>query len=233
MCMSLLCFLAGQKSGTPTCVDQNFKERSLREDAQKALDAIGSTHKLSASYQRAGRGQHVFNNGLLGFHRSVLQDLLREVGGYDEQLENLMQDLIIPLNRTVQNAISTKMVARFSSDEPYVDFNADLFGEFVRELRRALVNYLKAKTSDNPNERIWEFRQRVLLISTEMANREVYVDPMARDRWLQENRRDEDVQLYNEVRRALKIMFRDILQDFQKVSDKISVFRKRNNWSWD
>ncbi|XP_073702512.1 uncharacterized protein [Garra rufa] len=222
--------LNGQNSGT--CVD-NFVQRSLREAAQKALDAINSTHTLSASDERAGRGQHVFNNGLLKFYHSVLKDLLRQVGGYDEQLENLMQDLIIPLNINVQKAIR-EMVAYFSLDEFYVDFNADLFGEFARELRRALVDYLKAKTSDNQNERyrIRGFRQRVLLIATEMANHEVYVNPMARDRWLQENgRREKAVRQYNEVRRALKIMFRDILQDFKKVSDKIYVFRKRNNWS--
>ncbi|KAL1279414.1 hypothetical protein QQF64_026087 [Cirrhinus molitorella] len=102
----------GQNSGTQVCVDNNSGERQLREAAQRALNAINSTRRPSASYKRAARGQHVFNNGLLGFHRSVLQALLREVGGYDEQLENQMQYLIPPLNRNVQHAIST-MVARF------------------------------------------------------------------------------------------------------------------------
>lgn len=112
MCLSLLCFLTGQNNGSQTCVKKDSVEPRLREVAQKALDAIGSKHELIASKKRAARGQHVFNNGLLGFHRSVLQDLLRDVGGYDEQLENLVRDLVIPLTQTQQDAIST-MVAHF------------------------------------------------------------------------------------------------------------------------
>ncbi|KAL0148270.1 hypothetical protein M9458_056416 [Cirrhinus mrigala] len=103
----------GHNSRIQKCVDADSVNQ-LREAAQKALDAIGSTHVLSASDNKANRGQHVFNNGLLGFHRSVLQELLKEVGGYDEQLDNLMQDLIMPLNQTQQHAIST-MVAYFGA----------------------------------------------------------------------------------------------------------------------
>ncbi|XP_016114160.1 uncharacterized protein [Sinocyclocheilus grahami] len=232
--MSLLCFRTGQNSRIPICVDNDSVERPFKEAAQKALKAIGSKRILSASYKKANRGQHVFNNGLLGFHRSVLQDLLRDLGGYDEQLENLVQDLMIPLNQTVQNAIST-MVAHFSSNEFYVDYNADVFGEFVRELRNALVTYIKADTSVSEGERygIQMKFKRVQIIATQMANHEVYVDPMACNRWRQENQRAEDVQLFNQVRGALKIMFQNILQDFQKVSDKIRVFRRRKSWSWD
>lgn len=116
-----------------------------------------------------------------------------------------------------------------------MDYNADLFGEFVKELRNALVEYLKAETSDSEDERygIQAIQQQVRFIATEMVNHQVYVDPMARQRWLQENRRAEDVQRYNQVRDALKFMFQNILQDFQKVSDKIRVFRMRNYWSWE
>lgn len=213
-------FHKGKKSGIQTCVDSN----PLREAAQKALDAIGSDRKLIASSKKAKRGQHVFNNGLLKFHRSVLKDLLTEVGG-DEQLENLEQDLTIPLNETVRSAIST-MVAHFSSDESYTDYNADLFGEYVKNLRKELVAYLKANTSVNEHEiyENQEFHQQVQSIATQMVNHEVYVDPMARDLWLRENRRI--VQQYNQVRGALNIMFQNILQDFHKVSDKVREFRK-------
>lgn len=220
----------GQRSGTCNSV----KIIALREAAQKALDDIHSKHKLSASYEKATRGQHVFNNGLLGFHRSVLQELLKKVGGYDEQLENLVRDLIIPLTQRQQNAIST-MVAHFRSDESYVDYNADLYGEFVKQLRNKLVAYLKADTSVNQNEiyGINKIRKQVLSIATQMASHEVYVDPMARDRWLQQNQNQKDVELYNEVRDALREMFQNILQDFRNVSDKIRVFRLRDNWNSD
>ncbi|XP_077100035.1 uncharacterized protein LOC143750751 [Siphateles boraxobius] len=224
--MSLLCFLTG-----PTSAD-HLKESQLKDDAQKKLDAIGSRRKLSASYNRANRGQHVFNNGILGFHRSVLQDLLTDVGGYDEQLENLVQDLMIPLSQSQQHSIST-MVAHFREGELYVDYNADVFGEYVRELRKALVAYLKAETSVNKNGRygIQKIRQRVKFIADQMVNNEVYVDPMARDRWLEQNQNNREE--YNAVKRALKEFFQNILQAFQKASDKIRVFRRTNNWRSD
>ena len=121
-----------------------------------------------------------------------------------------------------------------SSDEFYVDYNADVFGEYVRELRKALVAYLKADTSPNQNDRyrIQETRRRIYSIAREMVNHEVYVDPMARDRWLNQNQNHREN--YNLVRDALKEMFQNILQTFQKASDKIRVFRiTRNNWSWE
>ncbi|XP_057203231.1 uncharacterized protein LOC130562306 isoform X2 [Triplophysa rosa] len=223
----------GQSNKNQICVNcDNVKLQQLSKAAQDALNAIACTRTLSSSEKRANRGQHVFNNRVLGFHRSVLQKLLEVVGGYDEQLENLTQDLVIPLSRTEQEAIS-RMVAHFSSNEFYVDYNADVFGEYVRQLRAQLVAYLMADTSVNNNERagIQNIRQKVQFITTEMVNHVVYVDPMARDRWLQEHPRDE--QLYEQVRRAIGNMFRNILQDFQKVSIKIKVFRGRNNWNWD
>ncbi len=116
-----------------------------------------------------------------------------------------------------------------------MDYNADLFGEFVNKLRNALVKYLKAETSDSEDGRsgIQETQQQVRLIATEMGNHEVYVDPMALERWLKKKQSAKDMERYNQVRDALKLMFQNILQDFQKVSDKIRVFRKRNNWRWD
>lgn len=121
----------------------------------------------------------------------------------------------------------------FSQDEFYVDYNADVFGEYVRQLRTQLVKYLRADTSVTNNERdgIQKIRKRVQLIATQMVNHVVYVDPMARDRWLREHPRD--AEQYNQVSHALGNMFRNILQDFQKVSDKIRVFRRRDNWDTD
>ncbi|XP_048037481.1 uncharacterized protein LOC125262708 [Megalobrama amblycephala] len=167
--------------------DGNFERNQLQNAAQQALDAIGSTRRATASHELADRGQHVFNNNLLKFPRSVLEDLLKDVGGY-EQLNNLIEDLK-PLSQTQQDAISNKMVAHFSQDELYVDYNAALYGEYVRQLRQALVEYLKAYTSDNGDNRrgIHEIRQQVRNIASEMANHDVYVDPMARNRWLLQN----------------------------------------------
>ncbi|KAI2645165.1 ATP synthase subunit delta [Labeo rohita] len=132
-----------------------------------------------------------------------------------------------------KHASTSDTVETKISNEFYVDYNADLFGEFVRELREALVAYLKADTSVSERERygIRKIRKRVHFIATGMVNHDVYVDPMARDCWLQEKRTN--VQLYDQVRGALNVMFKNILQDFKKVSDKIRFFRNRNNWTFD
>ncbi|KAK9968781.1 hypothetical protein ABG768_003089 [Culter alburnus] len=209
--MSPLCFLTEQN------VNQNnaFLKDQLKNAAQQALTAIQSTRTPTASDDLAARGQHVFNNGILKFHRNVLEDL---VG--NEQVDNLVKDSIIPLGQTEKTAIS-EMVVHFSSEDGYVDYNAGVYGEYARMLREAFVAYLKACTSKNNNARegIQKMRKKVQFIADELVNRDVYVDPMARDRWLHENQNH--VEKYNRVRDALKNMFKNILQDFRKVSEKI------------
>lgn len=115
----------------------------------------------------------------------------------------------------------------------YVDFNADVFGEYVRELRKTLVEYLKADTSvyEGGRKGIKKKRKRVLLIANQAVNHEVYVDPMARDHWQWENRNQE--QVYNRVRDKLKTMFQNILEPFQNVSVKIKILRRGNNLNRD
>lgn len=125
-------------------------------------------------------------------------------------------------------------LCRSDKDGPYVDFNACVFGKYVLELRKALVAYLKANTSVNENDEnvIQAIIQRVEFIANQMVNHEVYVDPMARDHWLKHNNHQRDsCKKYNQVIDALKSgpMFRNILQAFQNVSDKIRVFRMNNN----
>ncbi|XP_051763648.1 uncharacterized protein LOC127519991 isoform X2 [Ctenopharyngodon idella] len=204
-----------------------FEKNQLQNAAQQALQAIGSTRTPTASNKLANRGQHVFNNNLLKFHRSVLQDLLKDVGGYEE-LNNLIEGLM-PLSQTQQNAISTTMVVHFSSNNEYVDYNAVVYGEYVGMLREALVAYLKACTSNNQGDKykIQEKRSQVEFIANEMVNRNVFVDPMACDRWLKENQNG--VQQFNDIRAALKNMIQNILKDFKEVSKKIKGFREKNN----
>ncbi|KAA0705943.1 hypothetical protein E1301_Tti004706 [Triplophysa tibetana] len=122
-------------------------------------------------------------------------------------------------------------------DEIYVDYNADLYGEYVGQLRNQLVAYLRADTSVTSDERneTQNIGQQVQFITTQMVNHVVYVDPMARERWLSQGRRPrhERERVYNQLRSDIEIMFRNILLDFQNVSDKIKVFRRRNNWNSD
>ncbi|XP_048037253.1 uncharacterized protein LOC125262502 [Megalobrama amblycephala] len=210
--------------------DGNFERNQLQNAAQQALDAIGSTRRATASHELADRGQHVFNNNLLKFPRSVLEDLLKDVGGY-EQLNNLIEDLK-PLSQTQQDAISNKMVAHFSPKDGYVDYNAAVYGAYVEELRKALVAYLKGCTSNNQGDKykLHEKRSRVQFIADEMVNRNVFVDPMACDHWLKKDQ-NKHAKQFNEIRAALKKMIQNILKDFKEVSKKIKVFREGNSCS--
>ncbi|XP_051506385.1 uncharacterized protein LOC127413341 isoform X2 [Myxocyprinus asiaticus] len=208
------------------------REHELKVSAQEALDSIGSSHQLRGSRERAGRGQHVFNNGLLDFHRSVLQDLLNELDVYEQELvEDLLKDISASLSQHERNAISS-MVVHFSWNEFYLDYNAEVFGVFVRELRKALVAYLKACTSvyHGGDRALCRLTERVRFIVNQIVRHEVYVDPLARDRWLFQNPGCD--QVYRQVRDAVDRMFKNILQDFKKVSEKIKFFRRRNNWNW-
>ncbi|KAK9968779.1 hypothetical protein ABG768_003087 [Culter alburnus] len=207
--------------------DGNFERNQLQNAAQNALDVIGSTRTPTASHALAGKGQHVFNNNLLKFHRSVLEDLLKELGGYDKHMENLKQDLVIPLTEDQQKAISTTMVVHFSSKDEYVDYNAAVFGAYVEKLRGALVAYLKADTSDDDDKRN-RIRTQVQLITNNMVNLNVYVDPMACDHWLKKNPKKN--QQFKDIRDALRNMFQNILQDFKTVSKNIKDLYKSGKW---
>ncbi|XP_048037243.1 uncharacterized protein LOC125262495 isoform X2 [Megalobrama amblycephala] len=202
-------------------------ENQLRTAAEQALQAIGSTRTATASSALADRGQHVFNNNLLKLHRSVLEGMLNFLGA-SEQLNNLEQYLRIPLSQLQREAISTTMVVHFSSDEFYVDYNAGVYGAYVEKLRHELVEYLKADTSDNDDERN-RTRTQVQFITGEMVNRNVIVDPMARDHWVKKDQNR--LQQYNDIRAALMNMFQNILEDFEKVSERIKHYYESGKWN--
>nr|XP_055032173.1 uncharacterized protein LOC129420988 [Misgurnus anguillicaudatus] len=212
-----------------------------KKAAQDALDAIGSNATLSPSKKRAKKGQHIFNNGLLKFHEKVLDDLQKDLleNDYiiipDEEMKVLKQRLDIPLNKTVRDAIRNTTV-RFSSKEFYVDYNAFVYGKYVKQLRGKIVELLKTSTAieydTNETENI---RQRVKLIATKMVEHDVYVDPMARDHWLKKNKinrqQQQRQQLYNQVRNELQKMFQNILKNFLEVARSIQHFRRTNTWN--
>ncbi|XP_048037241.1 uncharacterized protein LOC125262494 [Megalobrama amblycephala] len=212
--------------------DGNFKKDQLQNYAQQALKAIDSTRTPTASHVLAGKGQHVFNNNLLKFHRSVLEKLLKDLRGYDKHMKNLEKDLVIPLNEDHKKKIGTEMVVDFSPEDEYVDYNAVVYGAYVEKLREALVEYLKADTSDNDDERN-RIKTQVELITNNMVNLDVYVDPMACDHLLKKKQKKNQnmKQKYYEIRGALRNMFQNILQDFKKVSEKIKDLYETNNWN--
>ncbi|XP_048037242.1 uncharacterized protein LOC125262495 isoform X1 [Megalobrama amblycephala] len=208
--------------------DGNFKKDQLQNYAQQALDAINSTRTLTASQKLAGKGQHVFNNNLLKFHRSVLEKLLKDLRGYDKHMKNLEKDLVNPLSEDHKKKIGTEMVVDLSSKDEYVDYNAVVFGAYVEKLRHELVEYLKADTSDNDDERN-RIKTQVQLITNNMVNLNVYVDPMACDHWLKKNPKKN--QQFKDIRDALRNMFQNILQDFKTVSKNIKDLYKSGKWN--
>lgn len=212
---------------------ENRKHREIRLKAQEALKAIGCTEDPQCSERRTGKGQHVINNGVLSFHRGVLEDLLTKVGGACldiDDIKRLLPDLAVSLNKYDKDIISG-MVVHFADDEDYIDYSAYVYGVTVYNLkpRNALLKYLKKRTSVEQGEDRCASRHAndVRDIVNNMNEYEVYVDPTARDRWVAMN----GSHTYVECKQKVQRMFENILRDFNKVVDKIRWFCKNNNWN--
>nr|XP_055032894.1 uncharacterized protein LOC129421407 isoform X2 [Misgurnus anguillicaudatus] len=221
-------------------IDNNdFIRNQLQNAAQNALRAIDSNAVLSASEHRAGRGQHVFNNGLLKFHEKVLDDLQKDLLKNDnniipdEKMVLLKQCLDIPLSTNVRKDIGD-MVVHFGEKDFYVDYNACVYGEYVKQLRQGIVELLKSYTAiDCDRDEARNICQRVKLIAAKMVEHDVYVDPMARNHWLKQNKnlQQQRQQQYNQVRNELQNKFQNILRNFLEVANCIRDFRWTNTWN--
>nr|XP_055032174.1 uncharacterized protein LOC129420989 [Misgurnus anguillicaudatus]XP_055032175.1 uncharacterized protein LOC129420989 [Misgurnus anguillicaudatus] len=221
-------------------IDNNdFIRNQLQNAAQIALDAIGSNAVLYASEHRAERGQHVFNNGLLKFHEKVLDDLQKALLENDnilipdEKMKLLKQRLNITLSTDARKDIGD-MAVHFGEKDFYVDYNACVYGEYMKQLRQTIVELLKSSTAiDCDRDEAMNICQRVKLIANMTVEHDVYVDPMARDHWLKQNKnlQQQRQQQYNQVRNELQNMFQNILINFREVYQTIHHFRRTYTWN--
>ncbi|XP_016430949.1 uncharacterized protein LOC107757863 isoform X2 [Sinocyclocheilus rhinocerous] len=201
----------GSKRGTKTPTPAQQKERQKRvEDIKKdMLEKIrilnpNFNHELKEELGRPKRGEHVFNNGILRFHFNVLTDFIQShrisnLRGYNQQAMDTLGRHTLPQN--TETDIQTNMVVHFGEDEFYVNANGVMYGEYCRALRGALIDVLRRI---NPGDVTEEERQRVNDVIDNMNNLEIYVDQLAKVRWI--DRRSRQAR-FEQVRQEVATMY--------------------------
>ncbi|XP_016151470.1 uncharacterized protein [Sinocyclocheilus grahami] len=181
----------GSKRGTkpPTPAQQKETQKrveAIKKDMLEKIHIINPNfkHELKEELGRSERGEHVFNNSILKFHFKVLTDFIQShhidnLGGYNQQAMDTLGSHTLPPN-TAED-IQTNMVVHFGEDEFYVNANGVMYGEYCRALRGALIDVLRRI---NPGDVTEEERQRVNFVIDNMNNLEIYVDQLAKVRWI-------------------------------------------------
>lgn len=189
--------------------EREKKLKDINQDVAKKLTFINPNIKqdLKEQLERSGRGEHVFNNNILRFHSKVLIDFIQarridNLRGYNQQVMNDLGRHTLPPN--TEQDIQNNMVVHFAEDEFYVNANAVLYGEYTRALRDALLAVLNHINAGDVTD---EERQRVTELINNMNNLEIYVDQLAKVKWI--SNRQERQRRFDEVRQEVVIMYRD------------------------
>ncbi len=204
------------KRGTKPLTPAQKKEREKRvEDIRK--DMLEKIRNVDQNFQvelkeqlgRAKRGEHVFNNSILTFHSDVLKEFIQinninNLQGYNQHQQEINELGRRILSQNTETDIQTNMVVHFGEDEFYVNANGVLYGVFCRALREAMLAVLN---HINPGEVPPEYRQRVILVIDNMNNRQIYVDELARDRWIALDRTGTRQARFEEVRGEVAHMY--------------------------
>lgn len=184
----------GSKKGTkpPTSAEQKERQKKVEAIQKDMLEKIriinpNFNEELKDELRRPKRGEHVFNNDILKFHSKVLTEFIQRYSianrrGYNQQAMNELGRHTLPQNTATD--IQTNMVVHFGQDEFYVNVNAVMYGEYCRALRGALLDVLR---HINPGDVADEERQRVNDVIDNMNNLAIYVDHLAKVRWIGNN----------------------------------------------
>lgn len=182
----------GSKRGAkPPQAELSKRERERRVEAIRR-DMLEKIRILNPNYNqdleeelgRSGRGEHVFNNNILRFHSDVLKRFIeshsiKNLQGYNEQTMNALGSHT--LTPGTAEDIQQNMVAHFDPEDLYVNANALMYGEYSRALRAAMIDVLRRI---NPGDVTPEDRNRVDNIIDNMNNLQIYVDQLAKEKWI-------------------------------------------------
>lgn len=141
---------------------------------------------ITITEKRSGRGEHVINNDVLAFYRKSIQRFLttRHANMLDLRARfnanPLWQDCDNPVPLAVKTAIMTEMVAHFDDTEIYINANALVYGTVTQVLHQRVQEYL--------NENNEAIRQQVIHMVNYTNENEVYVDVVARLKWMGNSR---------------------------------------------
>ncbi len=182
------------KRGTKpsTSAQQKDRQKKVEKINNKMLEKIhilkpDFNQVLKDELKRSRRGEHVFNNDILKFHSKVLTEFIQRYSitnrqGYNQQAMNELGRHTLPQNTAEE--IKTHMVVHFGEDELYVNANGVVYGVFCRALRDAILVVLG---HINPGGVTVAEREKVNSLIDDMNNLQIYVDELARDRWIGNN----------------------------------------------
>lgn len=92
-----------------------------------------------------------------------------------------------------------EMVARFGTDELYINANALVYGEYISELRYALLQFLQDGNQDS--------KDRASFVILNMNQCNAYVDDLAKAKWIQNS--STRLQTFTAARNEVAAMFAD------------------------
>ncbi|XP_043077218.1 uncharacterized protein LOC122326419 [Puntigrus tetrazona] len=184
---------------------QKARQKKVDDIKKKMLVKIQAIDRncnevLIEEVGKSKRGEHVFNNNILKFHSKVLKDFI-ENKIYNEQAVATLTGHTLPPN-TAED-IQRHMVVHFE-DELYVNANAVTYGRYCAALRDAMLRVL----SRTDQERVTQNdRQQVNHIINNMNNHQVYVDELAKEEWIRQDRRGARQARFEEVRLQVVNMY--------------------------
>ncbi len=182
------------KSGAKPLTPAQKKEREKRvEDIRKGMlekiRIVDQNFKveLEEQLERSQKGEHVFNNDILKFNLKVLTDFIQSnhidnLRGYNQQTMDTLGKHTLPQNTA--DKIQKEMVVHFGEDEFYVNANGVVYGVFCRVLREAMLAVLN---HINPGDVTQEEREWVNKVIYNMNKYEIYVDELAKVKWIGNN----------------------------------------------
>ncbi len=195
----------GSKKGTKpsTLAQQKEKERAREKEREKKVEKIKKdmlekiciidpnySQVLEEELKGLKISKHVFNKNILKFHSKMLTPKYLNRQGYNQQaVEELGRNTLTP--KTAED-IQTNMKAYFDEDEFYVNVNAVVYGKYCSVLREAMLVVLHHKSPDDVTE---AERRRVNSIIYHMNYYQIYVDHMAKVKWIASQRNHKDVQI--------------------------------------
>lgn len=180
----------GSKKGTKPSAEQEAREKkveAIKKDMLTKIRIINPNYSKEQKEQleRSRRGEHVFNNNILKFHSKVLTEFIQSHHidnrqGYNQQAVNELGKHTLPQNTATD--IQTNMVVHFGQDEFYVNANGVMYGEYCRALRGAMLSVLCP--CKNPGDVTEEERRRVNFVIDNINNLQIYVDQLAKVKWI-------------------------------------------------
>ncbi|XP_062867736.1 uncharacterized protein LOC134330505 [Trichomycterus rosablanca] len=192
----LSCAKRGQKKPAKTPEKEKAeKQQEPTDDFLRKILPVKPNYKMVESLKeernRSKQGEHVFNKDILKFHLKLLQDFLN--GKHFQYNQEHIKELgKHTLDSNTEKEIQTNMKVHFDEKEFYVNANAILYGKCCADLRIAFHNILNCR---NPVSVTDLFKEKLELIIDSMNNNEIYVDKLAKAKWIN-NDKDKEKRFY-------------------------------------